>query len=97
MYGKLVICSFQHRGLKRFYERGDRSLLRTDLIDRIEVMLAQLDVATSVEAMRIVNYRLHMLKGELRGYWSVTVKTNWRLIFRFENGNAYDVELIDYH
>ena len=67
------------------------------MIDRVEVMLAQLDVATTVEAMRIPNYRLHALKGNLKGYWSVTVKANWRIIFRLEGDNVYDVELIDYH
>ena len=60
-------------------------------------MLAQLDSATTVEAMRIPSHRLHALKGDRKGYWSVTVKANWRLVFRFENGDAYDVELIDYH
>ena len=60
-------------------------------------MLAQLDVANSPEAMRLPQYRLHTLKGKLAGYWSVTVKTNWRIIFRIEGGHVYDVELIDYH
>ncbi len=60
-------------------------------------MLAQLDVAGSAEAMRIPNYRPHALKGDLKGYWSVTVKTNWRIIFRFEGREVYDGELIDYH
>jgi proteic killer suppression protein len=66
-------------------------------VDRVEVMLAQLDVAGTVEAMRIPNYRLHALKGDRKGYWSVTVKANWRIIFRYEDGNVYNVELIDYH
>ena len=92
-----MIRSFQHRGLKRLYERGDRSLIRPDLQDRVEVMLAQLDVASSPEAMRLPHYRLHALKGRLKGYWSVTVKANWRIIFRFEGEDAYDVELLDYH
>jgi proteic killer suppression protein len=92
-----MIRSFKHRGLKRLFELDDRSLIRTDLVDRVEVMLGQLNVATSVEAMRIPNYRLHALKGEREGYWSVTVKANWRIIFRFENGGVHDVELIDYH
>ena len=96
-YTLLVIRSFQHRGLKRLYERGDRSLIRSDLHDRVEVMLAQLDVASSPEAMRLPHYRLHALKGKLKGYWSVTVKANWRIIFRFEGEDVYDVELIDYH
>ena len=60
-------------------------------------LLAQLDVASSPEAMRLPHYRLHALKGKLKGYWSVTVKTNWRIIFRFEGEDVYDVELIDYH
>jgi len=71
------------------FERGDHRLIRTDLVDRVEVMLAQLDVAATVEAMRIPNYRLHALKGNLKGYWSVTVKGNWRIIFRFEDGNVH--------
>ena len=60
-------------------------------------MLAQLDVAASPEAMRLPGYRLHTLKGNLKGYWSVTVRANWRIIFRFEGEDVYDVSLIDYH
>lgn len=92
-----MIRSFRHRGLKRFYERGDPSLIRTDLRERVEVMLALLDAAGTVNAMRLPRYRLHGLKGNLKGYWSVTVRTNWRIIFRFENGDVYDVDMIDYH
>lgn len=90
-----MVRSFRRRGLKRFFERGDASLIRSDQRDLIEVMLGQLDVADSPEAMRISSYRLHALKGERKGYWSVTVKTNWRIVFRFEDGDAHDVELID--
>lgn len=92
-----MIRSFRHRGLKRLYEHGDRSLIPPDLQERVEVMLAQLDVASSPEAMRIPHYRLHALKGDRKGSWSVTVKTNWRIIFHFEGEDVYDVELIDYH
>ena len=92
-----MVRSFRHRGLKRLYERDDSGLIRSDLRDRVEVMLAQLDVAGSPHDMRLPRYRLHALKGNLKGYWSVTVKANWRLIFRFEGGDVYDVEPIDYH
>ena len=92
-----MIRSFRHRGLKRLYERGDPSLIRTDLRERVEVMLAQLDMAGNVNAMRLPRYRLHALKGNLKSHWSITAKANWRIIFRFENGNVYDVDLIDYH
>ena len=92
-----MIRSFRHRGLRRFYQRGDPSRIHPDLQERVEVILAQLDVATSPEAMRMPHYRLHALKGEWRGYWSVTVNANRRIIFRFEGEDAHDVELIDYH
>lgn len=92
-----VIRSFRHRGLKRFYARDDRSRIRPDLWDRVEVMLAQLDVADSPEAMRLPMYRLHALKGGRKGYWSVTVNANWRIVFRIEGGDVYEVDLIDYH
>ena len=62
-----MIRSFRHRGLKRFYERGDRSLVRPDLHDRVEAVLAQLDVAGSSEAVRLPHYRLHALKGGTEG------------------------------
>ena len=92
-----MIKSFRHRGLKRLFEREDRSLIRPDLIDTVENILFVLDEALSVQALAIPRYHLHPLKGKFEGYWSVTVKANWRIIFRFEEGHAYGVELIDYH
>ena len=92
-----MIRNFRHRGLKRYYERDDPSLISLDLRDRVEVMLVQLDVAGTVDAMRLPRYCLHALKGNRKGFWSVTVRANWRIIFRFENGDVYDVDLIDYH
>ena len=92
-----MIRSFRHRGLKRLFLRGDRSVIQPDLIDRVEVILALPDVARSPQAMRLPGYRLHALKGGRKGYWSVRVSANWRVIFRFEGEDVYDVELIDYH
>jgi proteic killer suppression protein len=92
-----MIESFKHRGLKRLYERGDRSGIRTDLADRVEDILARLDAAQTARALDLPGYRLHPLKGDLKGFWAVTVRANWRIIFRFEGGHAYDVELMDYH
>lgn len=92
-----MIKNVRHRGLKRLFDRGDRSAVRTDLIDTVENILAILDEATTAQALALPRYRLHPLKGDLKGYWSVTVKANWRIIFRFENGDAYDVDLMDYH
>ena len=92
-----MIASFKHRGLKRLYERGDRSRIGADLIDKVENILATLDAADTPQALALPGYRLHSLKGSREGFWAVTVRANWRIIFRFENGDAFDVELVDYH
>jgi len=92
-----MIRTFGHRGLRRLYERGDRSTVRPDLVDRIETILARLDVAERVEELDLNTFRLHQLKGSSKGFWSVTVRANWRIIFRFKDGDAFNVDLVDYH
>jgi len=92
-----VIRSFKHRGLKRLYERGDRSGVRPDLLDTVERILSVLDAAVTPQALDLPRYRLHPLKGELKGLWSVTVRANWRIAVRFAGTDAFDVELTDYH
>ncbi len=66
-------------------------------MDTVEKILTILDAATTPQALHLPRYRLHPLKGDLKGYLAVTVRANWRIIFRVEEGNAVDVELIDYH
>lgn len=92
-----MIENLRDRRLKRLYERGDASLLPPDMIARIQSILARLDIAETIEDLRLHSYRLHPLRGDLKGYWSITVKANWRIIFRFREGHVFDVELIDYH
>jgi len=92
-----MIRSFKHRGLKRLYQRGDRSGIRPDLVDTAERILTLLDNASTPQALNVPRYRLHRLKGDLKGLWAVTVRANWRIVFRFEGTDAFDVELIDYH
>ena len=92
-----MIQSFKHRGLKRLYETGDRSGIRPDLINSVEDILARLDVSDMPQDMNLPGYRLHSLKGELKGMWSVTVRANWRIVFRFKGTDVFEVELIDYH
>lgn len=89
--------SLRHPDHKRLFEREGHSLIRPDLVDTVENILFALDEAMSVQALAIPRYRLHPLKGEFKGYWSVTVKANWRIIFRFEEDHAYDVELLESH
>jgi toxin HigB-1 len=89
--------SFRHRGLKRLYERGDRSQIRADMLVKVENILAKLDTSNIPEKMDLPGHRLHPLKGDLKGFWAVTVRANWRIIWRFEGEDAVDVDLIDYH
>ena len=92
-----MIRSFPHRVLKRLYARDDPASIRPDLLERVRTILGRLDAAETIDDMRIPSYRLHALKGDLKGYRAVTVRANWRIVFRYEDGDAYEVELLDYH
>ena len=92
-----MTLSFKHRGLKRLFQRSDRSLIGADLIHRIENIQSTLDAANTPQALNLPGYRLHKLRGNRVGYWAVTVRANWRIIFRLQNGDAFDVDLVDYH
>jgi addiction module HigA family antidote len=92
-----MIQSFRHRGLQRLYERGDRSRINATLVDKVETALGLLDVAETPEAVNLPGYRLHPLRGDLRGFWSIRVSGNWRIIFRFDDRDVCDVDLVDYH
>ena len=93
----IVIVSIKHRGLKRWFYKEDPSGLTPHLVPIIDDILARLNVAEDVRAMNIPGWNLHQLTGELKGFWSVKVTRNWRIIFRFEGGNVFDVKLVDYH
>ena len=92
-----MVLSFKHRGLRRLYEDDDRRGLNPEHVAKITTILARLDVAMQPEDMDVVGLRFHALKGDLAGFWSVTVRANWRIIFRFEGVNATDVDYLDYH
>jgi proteic killer suppression protein len=92
-----MIVSFKDRKLKRLYESGDRSRLPSEHVEKIENILLALDSAQRIESLNLPGFRLHPLKGDLKGFWSITVRANWRIVFRFENGGVFDVELTDYH
>jgi len=92
-----MIASFRHKGLKRLFESGDRKGVSAEQVRKIENILGLLDAAGTVQDMNLPTFRLHALTGDLKGFWSVTVRANWRIMFRFNAGNAFDVDLIDYH
>lgn len=84
--------------MRRFVERGDAKALGMDQVKKLTHMLTLLDEAAEPEDMGLFpGWRLHPLKGDRQGFWSLTVTGNWRLVFRMEGGNSYDVDLTDYH
>jgi toxin HigB-1 len=92
-----MISNFRHKGLKRLFENDDRRGVNAQHAEKIENILGLLDSAEKAEDMNLPSFRLHPLTGDLKGFWAVTVRANWRIIFRFADGNAFDVDLIDYH
>ncbi len=92
-----MIIGFRHKGLKQLFETGDRRKLPADRVEKIERILARLDEASEIRNMDLPGYRLHSLKGDLSGFWSITVSGKWRIIFHFEGGHARDIDLLDYH
>ena len=94
---EIIIKNIKHRGLRRLYQSGDRSRINAHLLEKIELIMADLDAAESINHLRQPGYRLHELKGNLRGLYAIDLSANWRLVFRFRNGEAFDVNLLDYH
>lgn len=92
-----MIKSFQHKGLRKLFETGSTAGVQADHAKRLRMQLVALDTAQSIDDMDIPGFRLHPLKGELRGRWSITVSGNWRLTFEFRDANAYVLNYEDYH
>jgi len=92
-----MIKSFQHRGLKRFFEDDNPRRLPHDMLERVSLILARLERAKAIEVLDVHSYHLHELTGNRKGPWSVTVRANWRITFSFEDGHAYDANFEDYH
>jgi len=92
-----VIKSFRHKGLKRLYETGKVSGVQPTHISRLRMQLSALDTAQGIDDMDIPGFKLHPLKGKLKGRWSVSVSGNWRITFEFRDGNAFVLNYEDYH
>ena len=95
--GIICLMEFRHQGLKRLAEQDDTSRLPPEMLKRIKNRLAQLTAAQSPLDMDLPGAHLHRLSGDRAGEWSVRVTGNWRIVFRFEDGEAVGVDLIDYH
>lgn len=93
----MTIRTFKSKGLKKFFETGSKSGILPSLAFKIELILERLDAAGEPKDMCFPGSDFHPLKGNLKGFYSVHVNGNWVIIFRFEEGEAFDVDLIDYH
>lgn len=92
-----MIKSFKHKGLERLFTKGSASGVLSAYAERIILALDAIDAAEQVSDLDIPGFRLHRLKGDKRNLRSVRVSVNWRITFEFENGNAYILDLEDYH
>lgn len=92
-----MIASFRHKGLRALFEHDDGRKVKTAQIGRLRIILSALDQAEQVQDLDQPAFRLHALKGDRKGVWAVSVSANWRVTFRFREGDAYDVDLEDYH
>ncbi|HEX3943042.1 MAG TPA: type II toxin-antitoxin system RelE/ParE family toxin [Rhizomicrobium sp.] len=92
-----MIRSFRNRGLKALYEGRSEKRIAPHHLLRLRDVLAALDRSRKPDDMDLPGFRLHPLKGELKGHWALRCPANWRVTFRFEGGDAYEVDYLDYH
>lgn len=92
-----MIKSFRHKGLEEFFTNGTKKGIRPEHARKLADILDRLDASAQVQDMTYPGSALHPLKGELKGCWAVKVSGNWRVIFRFEAGDASVVDYVDYH
>lgn len=92
-----MIKTFRHKGLRKLFETGSTAGVQASQATRLRFQLAALDTAQTIEDMDIPGFRLHPLKGGMRGRWSIMVNGNWRITFEFKDGNAYILDYEDYH
>jgi proteic killer suppression protein len=92
-----VIRSFRHKGLQRHFEQGAKAGVRPEHAARLRIVLGRLHASAGPKDMDLPGLRLHELKGDRKGTWSVTVSGNWRITFRFDGKDAFDVDYEDYH
>lgn len=92
-----MIKSFKHKGLEAFHRLGQTKGIHQSYVKRLTVILPLLEAAEVATDTQFPGSQLHQLRGDLAGFWSIKVSGNYRLIFRFEDGNVYDVDIVDYH
>ena len=96
-YAYFAIKSFSHKGLEKFFNTGSTAGIQPEHRKKLRLQLVALDTAQNIEDMDIPGFRLHPLKGKKKDHWAIDVSGNWRMTFRFGEGNAYLINYEDYH
>lgn len=93
----MVIKTFAHKRLEDFFYSGSKKGIQAQHAQKLEDTLDRLDASNVITDMKFPGSNLHQLKGKMKGLWSVKVTGNWRIVFSFKEGNAYNVDYVDYH
>ena len=92
-----VIVTINHKGLRLYYEEGNGAKLPHEQLKKIARILSALDAVSSEDDIKALGLGIHRLTGNLKGFWSISISANYRIIFRFEDGDIFDVDYVDYH
>lgn len=92
-----IVKSFKHKGLLKFFETGSTAGIQTVHQKKLKMCLIALDTATEIQDMNLPGFCLHPLKGKMSDLWAIDVSGNWRITFKFKNGDVFIVNYEDYH
>lgn len=92
-----MIKSFKHKGLKKYFQTGSVAGIQAKHECKLRMQLTAIDTAQAIDDINLPGFKLHPLKGNRDGIWSITVNGNWRITFEFIDGNAYILNYEDYH
>ena len=92
-----MIQSFRHKDLQKYFKKGDFSKIQPTHRKKIRLILSLLNAVTEIRDMNFPGSNLHKLSGDFDNFWTVSVSGNWRIIFKFEDGDVFDVDYLDYH
>jgi len=92
-----MIKSFLHKGLQAFFVSGSKAGIQAAHANRLRLQLAKLDSSSASDDMNLPGWKLHRLRGDMKGHWAVWVDQNWRMTFKIEGGHAIIVNYQDYH
>lgn len=93
----IMIVTIRHKGLQLFFEEGSGAKLPADQLNRISRILTALDAVSSEDDIKMLGAGIHKLTGNLKNFWSIKVSANYRIVFRFEAGDIFDIDYVDYH